>query len=196
MRDTIAFRRVTRTEELHAVAAFWDEQFRETAPYLSARSDELTWLEFSYVFAGFCGDRAVAACRLSPHHPSLGWEASTDLDPTLLARFDVRRCAQLNRVAVERTARNWGLHERLFYALSVSVLREDRFDAFFSIVREPYLRLYKPWGIEPVTDTAIVLSSRGERSYRIVAGQIARTHALLDHALNGASDELAERMTA
>lgn len=196
MRDTVAFRRVTRRDELQAVAAFWDEQFRETAPYLSTRNGELTWLECSYVFAGFSGERAVAACRLSPHHPTLGWEASIDLDPALLARFDVHRCAQLNRVAVERTARNWGLHERLFYELSVSVLRDDRFDAFFSIVREPYLRLYKPWGIEPVTETPIVLSSRGERSYRIVAGQIARTHELLDRALNGARDALAERMTA
>lgn len=196
MKDSVEFRRVSEHRELRAVAAFWAEQFRETAPYLSARDSEHAWLGFSYVFAGFSGSHVVAACRLSPHHPVLGWEASADLDAALLIRFDPARCAQLNRVAVERSARNWRLHERLFYELSVSVLRDDRFDAFFSIVREPYLRLYKPWGIEPVTDAPIVLSSRGERSYCIVEGRIARTHHLLDRALHGACDELDARMTA
>lgn len=196
MRDPVNYRHVTDEQGLHAVARFWAEQFSDTAPYLSTRDSEQVWLACSYVFAGFVGDRVAAACRLSPYHAALGWEAGSDLDAILLDRFDRRRCAQLNRVAVERDARNWRLHERLFYELSVAVLREDRFDTFFSVVREPYLRLYKPWGIEPISDTPIVLSSRGERSYRIVEGRIARTHALLDHALNGLPAEHDERMTA
>ena len=126
----------------------------------------------------------------------MGWEASADVDASLLSRFDRAQCAQLNRVAVARESRNWRLHERLFYALSLSVVSEGRITTFFSLVREPYLRLYKPWGIAPVDDAAIVLRSRGERSYRLVEGQIVRTRNLLNRALGDAEEDYALRATA
>ncbi|MGO1069410.1 hypothetical protein [Lysobacter sp. CA199] len=189
MQDSLSFRKVTDDRELESVAQFWGEQFRDTAPYLSQRESERTWLAFSHVFAGFSGDRVVAACRLSPFHPELGWEASMDMDAAMLERFDRSNCAQLNRVAVVREARNWRLHERLFYELAETVMRESLFDSFFSIVRETYVRLYKPWGIDAAIDSPVVLPSRSEQGYMIVQGEIARTHRLLSTALGRRRDE-------
>lgn len=177
------FRAVWGDDELAQVADFWREQFRTTAPHLHARPNEQAWLKRSHVFAGFDGSRVVAACRLSPYDPDLGWEASEDIDETLLAPIDSKYCAQLNRVAVVRESRNLRLHEHMFFELSRYVIAHTEFDSFFSIVREPLVRIYRPWAIHPVHEEPIVLPSRGHHSYVIVRGDVAATYRNLSIAL-------------
>lgn len=184
MTHPFEFRAVFTAQERLLVAKFWSEQFRDTAPYLQGRPNEHVWMDYSHIFAGFHEGQVVAACRLSPYHPELGWEASEDLDESHLAAIDRVRCVQLNRVAVRPDARNWHVHEHMFYALSQYMLEYTAFDGFFSLVREPLVRLYRPWAIHSVSQAPIVLPSRGQHKYVIVRGDVAVTHQRLSSALD------------
>lgn len=181
--DRLSYKWITAVGERDRVSRFWQEQFRETAPYLCERPSEATWHATSRVFAGYDGDQVVVACRLSPFHPELGWEASAELGHDVLGRFEPSRLAQLSRVAVIPEARNRRAHERFFYELAKAVLQEHEFDSFFSIVRASMVRMYKPWGIRMVNDRPIRLESRNQRRFAIVRGNVAKTHELLGFAI-------------
>ena len=183
MTHQFEFCAVFTPQERTLVAEFWLEQFRDTAPYLTGRPNEQVWMDYSHIFAAFHEGRVVAACRLSPFHPELGWEASEDVDERHFSGIDRVRSVQLNRVAVHPDARNWRLHEYMFSALSDYMLEYTAFDSFFSLIREPLVRLYKQWAIHSMHEAPIVLPSRGNQKYVIVSGDVAITHQRLSSAL-------------
>lgn len=177
--EELQFRAVFAEHERERVSAFWREQFRDSAPHLAHRPNESVWHAHSLVFAGFHGDEVIAACRLSPHHPVLGWEAGEDIPVHHLDALDPQRSVQLNRVAVRRDLRNWRLHERMFHGVSEHIVAHTGYSAFFSIVREPLVRLYRQWAIRPIHEGAIVVPTRGHQKYVIVLGDVLVTRQRL-----------------
>jgi len=138
--------------------------------------------ERSYLFYLKENNKIIGTSRLTPKIEGM-WPVPSEICK-VVESMDEMKYIYFNRVLIDSKYRNHDFHELIFFYFSQWLINNTSYKMYFSLCQRPLIKLYSKYGARKVIDSSFLISSRQNKEYYLIEGDLNETNLILQTILN------------